>query len=87
MIRVVGTWENTAAAETGVKEIDQRIIVIMARKNQNLNWNFWGYRSSKNISKELIVIQQCSVKIIYVPGDAVVSKLDMVPATMEFEVY
>lgn len=37
MIRVVGTWENIAAAETGVKEIGQRIIVIMARNNQNLN--------------------------------------------------
>lgn len=28
MIRVVGTWENTAAAKTGVKEIDRRIIVM-----------------------------------------------------------
>lgn len=54
MIKVVGTWENTAAAETGIKEIDQRIVVVIARNNQNLK--FEGTKILKYFKE--IVIQQ-----------------------------
>lgn len=44
-----------------------------------------SFNGPKNISKELI--HQCSVRINFGPGDAMVSKLDMVRATMELLLY
>lgn len=72
--------------ETGVKELDQGIIiVIMATHNQDFNLRV-GYKGSKNVSKELI--QQCSVGINYMPGtgDTMVGKLDIVPVTMKLQI-